>query len=61
MISTTKPPRTKSELVQSLNRLPNNVKFEVMEVSSSTYKPSVIKQIDQYLRKGPFSVILIEG
>lgn len=60
MISSIKPPKNKSELVQSINRLPTNVKFDVIEVSSSTDKPSVIKVIDQYVRKGGFSVVFIE-
>lgn len=61
MISTTKPPTNKSQLVQSINRLPTNVKFDVIEVSSSTDKPAVIKLIEHHVRKGPLSVILIEG
>lgn len=61
MISSTKPPTNKSQLVQSINRLPRNAKFDAIEVLSSNDKPSVIKLIDHYVRKGPFSVILIEG
>lgn len=59
MIGEFRKPRTKTELVQSINRLPTNVKFDVIEVSSSTDKSSVIKLIDQYVRKGNFSVILV--
>lgn len=61
MISSTTPPKNKPQLVQSINRLPSNVKFDVIEVSSPTDKSSMNKLIDRYSKRGPFSVILIDG
>ena len=61
MISSTTPPRSKSQLVQSINRLPTNVKFDVIEVLSPTDKPAVVRLIDTYIKKGNLSVIIIEN
>ena len=61
MISLTTPPKNKTQLVQSITRLPANVKFDVIEVSSPTDKSSMNKLIDRYSKRGPFSVILIDG
>ena len=60
MISTTKTPKNKSELITSLQKL-YNPKIEVIEVSDdSTYRQS-IKQIDTLKRLGNVSVVLIQG
>jgi hypothetical protein len=61
MLSSTTPPKTKTQLVQSINRLPSNVKFDVIEVSSPTEKSSMNRVVDQYSKRGSFSVILIAG
>jgi hypothetical protein len=61
MLSSTTPPKTKTQLVQSINRLPSNVKFDVIEVSSPTDKSSMNRVVDQYSKRGSFSVILIAG
>lgn len=61
MISSTRPPRNKSQLVQSINRLPNSLKFDVIEVSSPSDKLSVNKMIDQYAKNGPYSVIILKS
>lgn len=61
MISSTTPPRSKSQLVQAINRLPTNVNFDVIEVLSSTDKPAVVRLIDTYMKKGSLSIIIIEN
>lgn len=61
MISSKTPPKTKTQLIQSITRLPANVKFDVIEVSSSTDKSSMNRVVDQYSKRGSFSVILIDG
>ena len=61
MISSTNQPKSKTELVRSINKLPPNVKFEVVEVFSMKDKPTINKFYDQYTRKGHFSVMVIEG
>ena len=44
-----------------INKLPPNVKFEVVEVFSMKDKPTINKFYDRYMRKGHFSVMFIEG
>ena len=61
MISLTKSPKGKSELVRSINQLPTNVKFEVVEVYSMKDKPKMNKTFDSVMRKGPFTVLFIDG
>ena len=61
MISSTNQPKSKTELVRSINKLPPNVKFEVVEVFSMKDKPTINKFYDQYMRKGHFLVMFIEG
>ena len=61
MISSTNTPKSKTQLVQSINKLPSNVKFEVVEVFSMKDKPTINQFYDRYMRKGHFSVIFIEG
>lgn len=59
MISSTTPPRSKSQLVQSINRLPTNVKFDVIEVSKTTDKLKISQIFDRYIKNGNFTVIFI--
>jgi len=61
MISSTNTPKTKTQLVQSINKLPLNVKFEVVEVFSMKDKPTLNKTFDHFIRKGHFTVLFIEG
>jgi len=61
MISTTNKPKSKTELVRSINKLPSNVKFEVVEVFSMKDKPTMNKTFDHHIRKGHFTVMFIEG
>lgn len=61
MISSTKSPKGKSELVKSITQLPSNTKFEVIEVYSMKDKPKVNKTFDNTMRKGPFTVLFIDG
>ena len=61
MISTTNKPKSKTDLVRSINKLPSNVKFEVVEVFSMKDKPIMNKTFDDHIRKGHFTVMFIEG
>ena len=61
MISSTSQPKTKHQLIQTVNKLPNSVKFDVVEVFSTKDKPTIHKRFDQYMRKGHFSVLFIRG
>jgi len=60
MLSSIQQPKTKRDLVKSVQDLPNNIKFDVVEVSSSTDKQKVQRSIDTYLRKGGLTLVLIE-
>ena len=59
MISSTHAPRNKSELIVSINQLPSNIKFDVIEVFSKNDKATVNKLFDQYRSRGQCSVIII--
>ena len=61
MISQTQSPKNKTELVRSVNRLDPSTKFTVIEVHSMKDKPQINKLFDQHMKKGPFSVLFIEG
>jgi len=61
MIPSTNKPKSKTELVRSINKLPNNVKFETIEVFSMKDKPTINKSFDNHIRKGHFTVLFIEG
>lgn len=61
MISSTNNPKSKTELVRSINKLPSNVKFETVEVFSMKDKPTINKTFDNQIRKGHFTVLFIEG
>jgi hypothetical protein len=60
MLSSISQPKTKYELVRSISNLPTNTKFSVIEVLGSQDKIKVNKSLEQLLRKGSVSVILIE-
>jgi hypothetical protein len=60
MLSSIKQPKTKRDLVKSIQDLPNNIKFDVLEVSSSSDKQKVQRNVDTYLRKGGLTLVLIE-
>jgi len=61
MISTTQSPKTKTQLVQQIGKLPSNSKFETVEVFSMKDKPTLNKTFDHFIRKGHFTVLFIEG
>lgn len=61
MISLTRAPRNKSELIRSINQLPSNIKFDVTEVFSKNDKATVNRLFDQYASRGQYSVIIITG
>ena len=59
MISLTHTPKNKSELIRSINQLPSNIKFDVIEVFSKNDNVTVNKLFDQYASRGQYSVIII--
>ena len=59
MISSTHAPKNKSELIRSINQLPSNIKFDVIEVLSKNDKATVNKLFDQYGSRGQCSVVFI--
>lgn len=59
MISSTVYPKTKSELVRSIQSL-TNPKFKVVEVFSNADQSEVDKQMKEWKRLGPYSVIFIK-
>ena len=61
MISTTKSPQSKSQLVSLIQKLPSSTKFKVVEVLSMKDKPLINKEFDLHKKKGNFSVLFIEG
>ncbi len=61
MISSTQSLKNKTQLISLMNKLPTNSKFEVIEVFSMKDKPTLNKLFDQYMRKGHFSVMFIDG
>ena len=61
MISSTHAPKNKSELIRSINQLPSNIKFDVIEVFSKNDKATVNRLFDQYGIRGQYSVIIIAG
>ena len=61
MISLTRAPKNKSELIRSINKLPSNIKLDVIEVFSKNDKATVNRLIDQYASRGQCSVIIISG
>jgi DNA helicase HerA-like ATPase len=59
MIGETKLPKTKQDLLRSIQSIPR-MDFEVIEAGSIKDKPSVIKSLDRRLSKAPVSIILIQ-
>ena len=59
MISSTRAPKNKSELIRAINQLPSNIKFDVIEVFSNNDKATVNRLIDQYASRGQCSVIIL--
>ena len=60
MISSTRAPKNKSELMRSINQLPSNIKFDVIEVFSKNDKATVNRLFDKYASKGQCSVVFIK-
>ena len=60
MISSTRAPKNKSELIRSINQLPSNIKFDVIEVYSNKDKATVNRLFDQYASRGQCSVVFIK-
>ena len=61
MISSPHAPKNKSELIRSINQLPSNIKFDVIEVFSKNDKATVNRLFNQYTSRGQCSVIIIAG
>jgi len=59
MLSTVKPPKTKQELINQLQRK-NPLKFEVLEYSDVLSKSNISKALDKASKKGSFTVVIIE-
>jgi DNA helicase HerA-like ATPase len=59
MIGETKLPKTKQDLLRSIQSIPR-MDFEVIEAGSIKDKSSVIKSLDRRLSKAPVSIILIQ-
>jgi len=60
MISSTHTPKNKSELMRSINQLPSNIKFDVIEVFSKNDKATVDRLFNQYASRGQCSVVFIK-
>ena len=60
MISSTRAPKNKSELIRSINQLPSNIKFDVIEVFSNNDKATVNRLIDQNIKQGNFTILIIK-
>jgi hypothetical protein len=56
--TTTTSPKTKSELVRTINSL-QNPKFDCLDVSNQNDKKMVDRMIGDLLRKGKVGVVLI--
>ena len=61
MISSTHAPKNKSELIRSINQLPSNIKFDVIEVFSKNDKACVNRLFDQYASREQYSVVFIKN
>ena len=59
MLSTVKPPKTKQELINQLQRK-NPLKFEVLEYSDAQSKNKISKALEDASRKGTFTVLIIQ-
>ena len=54
-------PKSKTDLVRSINKLPYNAKFETVEVFSMKDKPTMNKFFDKHLKNGHFTILFIDG
>lgn len=61
MISKTTSLKSKTQLVQQINGLPSNTKFDVVEVFSMKDKPSMNKMFDKHMKDGHFTILFIRG
>ena len=59
MLSDIQSPKTKTQLVSLIQKLPTKTKFDVVEVFSSADKPEVIKQFEKHLKLGHFTILMI--
>ena len=60
MISSTHAPKNKSELIRSINQLPSDIKFDVIEVFSKNDKASMNRLFDQNMKQGNFTILIIK-
>ena len=58
MLSAMKHPKTKSELIRSVQQL-YNPKFVVLEITGKDQIKDVTKSANDLVKKGPISIILI--
>ena len=59
MISDKRTPKTKQDLIRSIQSIPR-IEFDVIEVGSMRDKRSVTKSLDRWVSKGPISVVIIQ-
>ena len=60
MLSTVKPPKTKQELLNAIQKR-NPIKFQVLEYSDAQSKTNISKALDTASKKGSFTVVIIEN
>ena len=61
MIYRNEPPKSLRDLERSVKDLPRKTKFEVIEVNSTRDRLKANLTFDRYLRKGPYTIVFIEG
>ena len=59
MIGKTTQPKTKQDLVKSIQGI-NRMDFEVIEMASQRDKAELNRNLDRFIQKAPISVILIK-
>ena len=59
MLGKVQTPKTKQDLVKSIQAIPR-MEFEVIDMGSQRDKQNVIRSLDKMVSKGPISVILIQ-
>ena len=59
MLGKVQTPKTKQDLLKSIQAIPR-MDFEVVEMGSQRDKQNVIRSLDRLVSKGPVSVILIQ-
>ena len=60
MLSTVKPPKTKQELLNAIQKR-NPLKFQVLEYSDAQSKTNIPKALDTASKKGSFTIVIIEN